>query len=76
MAFTAEDYASGGWQHRSGINRIMFERKMFLAGSWGTDFHPEPRPQAEDLVLKPHKHTDVFQTDLPQYLEQRVQRIW
>lgn len=34
MAFTEEDYASEQLQRRSGIGRIMFERKMFLAGSW------------------------------------------
>ncbi len=41
MAYTEEDYANEQLQRRSGINRLMFERKMFLAGSWGADFHPE-----------------------------------
>ncbi len=35
MAFTEEDYAVRELQRRSGINRLMFERRMFLAGSWG-----------------------------------------
>jgi ureidoacrylate peracid hydrolase len=69
MAYTAEDYESQHWQRRSGINRIMFERKMFLAGSWGADFHPDLQPQPSDIVLKPHKGTDVFETDLPEHLE-------
>src|SRR3990170_6519210 len=38
MAYTEEDYADARWQRRSGINRVMFERKMFLAGTWGADF--------------------------------------
>lgn len=69
MAFTEEDYASEQLQRRSGIGRIMFERRMFLAGSWGADFHPDLRPTDEDTVVLPHKGTDVFETDLPQHLE-------
>lgn len=44
MAYTAEDYADKELHRRSGINRIMFEKKMFLAGSWGADFHPDLQP--------------------------------
>ncbi len=63
MAYTAEDYADQGLQRRTGINRIMFEQKMFLAGSWGADFHPDLRPAEGEIVLLPHKGTDVFETD-------------
>ncbi len=69
MAYTEEDYAEHKLQKRSGINRMMFENKMFLAGSWGADFHPELQPKDEDIVLLPHKSCDVFRTDLPQHLE-------
>ncbi len=69
MAYTEEDYASEGLQRRSGIGRIMFERKMFLAGSWGADFHPELQPADGDIILLPHKGTDVFETDLPDHLK-------
>lgn len=69
MAYTEEDYADEGWQRRSGINRVMFERKMFLAGTWGADFHPDLRPREDETVLLPHKGTDVFETDLPEHLE-------
>jgi len=61
MAYTEEDC-------RSGINRLMFDKKMFLAGSWGADFHPDLQPRQEDTVLLPHKSCDVFQTDLPEHL--------
>ena len=40
MAYTEEDYADEQLQRRSGINRLMFEKKMFLAGSWGQTFIP------------------------------------
>ncbi|MFN2444496.1 MAG: cysteine hydrolase family protein, partial [Vicinamibacterales bacterium] len=41
---------------------------MFLAGSWGADFHPDMQPGAGDTVLLPHKSCDVLQTDLPEHL--------
>jgi len=68
MAYTEEDYADEQLHRRSGINRLMFERKMFLAGSWGADFHPDLKPHEDDTVLLPHKSRDVFQTDLPEHL--------
>jgi hypothetical protein len=71
MAYTATDYADAQLHRRTGINRIMFERQMFLAGSWGADFHPELRPGDEEIVLRPHKGNDVFETDLPEHLEDR-----
>jgi nicotinamidase-related amidase len=69
MAYTAEDYENEELQRRSGINRMMFEKKMFLAGSWGADFHPQLRPNDDEVVLLPHKGVDVFETDLPEQLE-------
>lgn len=68
MAYTAEDYADQELQRRSGINRLMFEKRMFVAGSWGADFHPELRPRADETVLLPHKSIDLFETDLPLHL--------
>lgn len=69
MAYTEEDYANEELQRRTGIGRIMFERRMFLAGSWGADFHPDIQPNDADVVLLPHKGTDVFETDLPKHLD-------
>ncbi len=69
MAYTAADYQDQELQRRSGINRIMFERRMFLAGSRGADFHEFLRPADDEVVLQPHKGTDVFDTDLPEHLD-------
>ncbi len=71
MAYTSSDYADAELHRRTGINRIMFERQMFLAGSWGADFHPDLRPREGEIVLRPHKGTDVFETDLPEHLDAR-----
>lgn len=69
MAYTEEDYAEHALHRRSGINRIMFERKMFRAGSWGADFHPDLQPQEGEIILHPHKGCDVLATDLREHLE-------
>jgi ureidoacrylate peracid hydrolase len=69
MAYTQEDYRDHELHRRSGINRVMFEKEMFLAGSFGADFHPEVQPQPGDVVLEPHKGTDVLQTDLREHLD-------
>jgi ureidoacrylate peracid hydrolase len=71
MAYTEEDYHDHALHRRSGINRVMFENKMFLAGSWGADFHPDLQPRADEVVLLPHKGIDVFETDLPDELRRR-----
>jgi ureidoacrylate peracid hydrolase len=69
MAYTEEDYARHHLQRRSGINRLMFENRMFLAGSFGADFHADVQPQPGDVILQPHKGTDVVETDLRAHLE-------
>jgi ureidoacrylate peracid hydrolase len=71
MAYTEEDYTRDGLHRRSAINRVMYEKKMFIAGSWGADFHPELVPEEGDIVLLPHKGIDVFETDLPDQLQSR-----
>jgi len=69
MAYVRADYIDEQLHRRSGIHRIMFERQMFLAGSWGADFHPDLQPGDGEIVLTPHKGSDVFETDLPEHLE-------
>ncbi len=69
MAYTSDDYAGQELHRRTGINRIMFEQQMFLAGSWGADFHPDLRPREGEIILHPHKGTDVFETDLREHLQ-------
>ena len=71
MAYTEEDYPNEHLHKRSGINRMMYEMKMFQAGSWGADFHPDLKPQEGDIILQPHKGCNVFQTDLAEELIKR-----
>ncbi|GHC83140.1 cysteine hydrolase family protein [Streptomyces flavofungini] len=69
-AFTDEDYST--WRHVSGIHRQMFDKRMFQAETWNTEFHEELAPQPGEVVLAPHKGLDVLQhTDLEFQLRQR-----
>ncbi len=77
MAYTEEDYAHKAFQRNSGIQRFQFERKMFLAGSWGADFHPDLRPRDDEIVLLPHKEgSDVFRPISRSTLTAWASRIW
>ncbi len=76
MAYTAEDYENAHLERRSGIHRIMFERKMFLAGTWGADFHPALQPRADEIVLQPHKGSDLFIRTCPSIWNGWRLRTW
>lgn len=69
MAYTESDYTT--WKHLSGIHREMYDNRMFEAGSWGAEFHPELSPQPDEVVIAPHKNIDVMaNTDLDVQLRQ------
>ncbi|MGN9812847.1 cysteine hydrolase family protein [Micromonospora sp. BQ11] len=69
MSYTQSDYTT--WKHLSGIHREMYDNRMFEAGSWGAQFHPELSPQANEVVIAPHKNIDVLaNTDLDVQLRQ------
>ncbi|MDT7845670.1 cysteine hydrolase family protein [Streptomyces justiciae] len=70
MSYTDEEYAS--WRHPTGLHRAMFENRLFEAGSWGAEFHPELSPAEGEVTLAPHKNIDVFATtDLDTQLRRR-----
>lgn len=49
----------------------MFDNRLFEAGSWGADFHPELSPVAGEITIAPHKNIDVLaNTDLEVQLRQ------
>ena len=43
------------WKNLNGIDKVMFENKMFVQGTWGHDFHPELKPDSNTIVMNPHK---------------------
>jgi nicotinamidase-related amidase len=69
MSYTEEDFTT--WRHLSGIHQEMFEKRMFEAGSWGADFHPQLGPRTGEITIIPHKNIDVIaNTDLDVQLRQ------
>ena len=48
------------WKHLNPIDKLMFERKMFLKGTWGAEFHPDLQPDENTKVLSPHKALSNF----------------
>ncbi|WP_078864850.1 MULTISPECIES: cysteine hydrolase family protein [unclassified Streptomyces] len=70
MSYTDEEYAN--WKYKSGIHHMMFDNRMFEAGSWGAEFHPDLTPGPGDVTIAPHKNLDVFATtDLDTQLKRR-----
>jgi nicotinamidase-related amidase len=56
--YTPQDFAN--WKSLNGIDKVMFENKMFAEGTWGHDFHPELRPDSNTIVMNPHKGLSNF----------------
>ena len=56
--YTEHEYEH--WKHPNHIDEIMFDRKMFLKGTWGAEFHPDLQPDENTFVLSPHKGLSNF----------------
>jgi nicotinamidase-related amidase len=58
--YTPHEFAN--WTSLNGIDKIMFDLKMFAQGTWGHDYHPELKPDDNTVVLNPHKGLSNFWT--------------
>jgi nicotinamidase-related amidase len=58
--YTKQDFAN--WKSLNGIDKIMFDIRMFEQGTWGHDFHPELKPDDNTIVMNPHKGLSNFWT--------------
>jgi nicotinamidase-related amidase len=56
--YTPQDFAN--WKSLNGIDKIMFDLKMFAEDSWGHDYHPELKPDDNTVVMNPHKGLSNF----------------
>jgi len=54
------EYEYKNWKHLNHIDKVMFDRKMFLKGTWGAEFHPDLQPDENTFVLSPHKGLSNF----------------
>ena len=50
------------WQNNNFIDAMMFERKMFARGEWGSQFHPDLVPADDVVQCAPHKNLSGFHT--------------
>jgi len=48
------------WKSLNGIDKIMFEIKMFAQGTWGHEIHPDLQPDGNTIVMNPHKGLSNF----------------
>ena len=46
----------------NGIDKVMFEQKMFVHGTFGHDYPPELKPDSNTVVMNPHKGLSNFWT--------------
>jgi nicotinamidase-related amidase len=56
--YTPKDFAN--WKSLNGIDKIMFENKMFAQGTWGHEIHPDLKPDSNTIVMNPHKGLSNF----------------
>jgi nicotinamidase-related amidase len=66
-----------GWKHMNPTQIRSNESKVFAAGTWGGEFHPEFGPHESDVVVLEHWAQSGFaNTDLDSQLKQRgIQKI-
>ncbi len=58
--YTPKDFEN--WKSLNGIDKIMFELRMFEQGTWGHEIHPELKPDSNTIVMNPHKGLSNFWT--------------
>jgi nicotinamidase-related amidase len=58
--YTPKDFAN--WKSLNGIDKIMFDIRMFEQGTWGHDYHPDLKPDSNTIVMNPHKGLSNFWT--------------
>jgi len=56
--YTEQDYKR--WTSLNGIDKIMFDLKMFADGTWGHEIHPELKPDDNTIMMNPHKGLSNF----------------
>ena len=50
------------WHNVNPIDRLTFDRKMFERGTWGSDWHPDLKPDDDTILCAPHKNLSGFHT--------------
>lgn len=59
------------WHHPSPTQRLVMTRQTFAHGTWGGEWHPDFKPQENDIVVTEHWSSSGFaNTDLDLQLKQ------
>ncbi len=60
--YTAKEVEQWPTMPLNGIDKVMFEQKMFVQGTFGHDYHPDLKPDSNTVVMNPHKGLSNFWT--------------
>ena len=60
--YTAKEVEQWPTMPLNGIDKVMFEQKMFVQGTSGHDYHPDLKPDSNTVVMNPHKGLSNFWT--------------
>ncbi len=60
--YTPKDFEQWPKNKVNGIDKIMFDNRMFAQGEWGHEFHPDLKPDSNTIVMNPHKGLSNFWT--------------
>ena len=60
--YSPKDFEQWPKNNMNGIDKIMFENRMFAQGEWGHEYHPDLKPDSNTVVMNPHKGLSNFWT--------------
>ncbi len=60
--YTPKDFEQWPTQPLNGIDKVMFNNKMFAQGTFGHEYHPDLKPDSNTIVMNPHKGLSNFWT--------------
>lgn len=60
--YTMNDYKNWDKEALNGIDRVMFNNKMFIEGTKSHDWYPPLAPDKDTIIMNPHKGLSNFQT--------------
>ncbi|WP_050568506.1 cysteine hydrolase [Vibrio jasicida] len=60
--YTMNDYKNWDKEALNGIDRVMFNNKLFIEGTKSHDWYPPLAPDKDTIIMNPHKGLSNFQT--------------
>jgi len=60
--YTPKDFEQWPKKPLNGIDKVMFDNKMFAQGTFGHEIHADLKPDSNTIVMNPHKGLSNFWT--------------